>query len=671
MCFGDADNHELAEKRVELALEECEPVAARAAADLACIFRIPRLDEHLLQRAEQPRTALGSVLAHFGVDCGEPRLFDVLGKLRIPCRGGCVWSRRVGRRVDEIKAHRVHQLECALELRVRLTRKAHDCIRADSGVGHCIADGRDDTQKARGSVAAAHAAQHVVVSGLERHVKMLAHFRQPRACRDEPCAHIAWMAGHKADALDASHFVHVLQQLAECLPRCEVAPVRVDVLAEKNDFAYALCGKLLDFSADRRHRARLLEAARRRNHAIRAALIAAVDHVDPRSDCRRASRQRKVFANMRGRRRAQLRAGRERVRHELAHAICVLRAEHDVELGNASEQRFAFLLRDAACHEQLHACVAPFARGVNSEHAVQLGLGVFSDRARVEHHHLRRQLVRRGVKACAFELTGHPFRVGLVCLAAHRRDKVSLLLQLRELVGMGRRGWLREAELRDLANEAALCGFAHALHLERVHSVIDQKNVPPAGARGHFRQRLRPHTERGVDQRSIEIRTDVAHFCLSDFSFEHVVIVRTFSFVQVLRPRVANPSHRAGVAVQLAHRKCKLLECVFASCDGGYDVVCKLFSLDAHVREPHRKDVLRRKLVEARRRRLARHKRLILQNLAVHPRFAHHRDKPSRRARPRSHGFGFASNTDSGQLQTRSFASHSQSSCAERRAIVS
>ena len=132
-------------------------------------------------------------------------------------------------------------------------------------------------------------------------------------------------------------------------PRRPLAPVGVDVLAEQRHFADALVGEAGDFDEHVVEGTRDFLAARVRDDAVRAVLRAAFHDRDER---RRAvdSRRRQVVELLDlGKADVDLRpafaaAAREHVRQTVQR----LRAEDEVDVRRALDDRRAFLARDAA-----------------------------------------------------------------------------------------------------------------------------------------------------------------------------------------------------------------------------------------------------------------------------------------------------------------------------------
>ena len=175
-----------------------------------------------------------------------------------PVRGWGVGPRRVGGRVEQIKADLIDQLQGAAELGVGFAREAHDCVSADGGIGHQLADLLDDAAVAGGGVTPRHGLEQLVVAALEGHMEVLTHLRQLGAGFDQALGEIARVAGGEANPLDALHVVHVVQQIGEgvlapALGRDarQITAVGINVLAQEGDFFVAAGCQPLHLQANR------------------------------------------------------------------------------------------------------------------------------------------------------------------------------------------------------------------------------------------------------------------------------------------------------------------------------------------------------------------------------------------------------------------------------------
>src|SRR5690606_18652659 len=101
----------------------------------------------------------------------------------------------------------------------------------------------------------------------------------------------------------------------------------------------------------------------------------------------------------------------------------VVRAEHHVDPRRSLDDLAAILLRQATTHRDLQVRALLLGGRKMPQVAVQLVVGVLPDRARVQHDDVR-LLLARGLVARVLELTGQPFRVVHVHLAAERANLV-------------------------------------------------------------------------------------------------------------------------------------------------------------------------------------------------------------------------------------------------------
>src|SRR5580704_14628903 len=96
---------------------------------------------------------------------------------------------------------------------------------------------------------------------------------------DDVAGEIARVGGSEAHAADAGDLAHCREEFSEGTLPFRVA-VGVDVLAEELDFGVAAIGHTLRFGEDYGGRAAALFAARVRDDAVSAELVAALDDGD-------------------------------------------------------------------------------------------------------------------------------------------------------------------------------------------------------------------------------------------------------------------------------------------------------------------------------------------------------------------------------------------------------
>ena len=218
------------------------------------------------------------------------------------------------------------------------------------------------------------------------------------------------------------------QQLGEADTgvRAEVAPVRVDVLAEERDLPDALARRALDLRDDLARPPADLAAADGRDDAVRALRVAAHRDLNPCLET--------PFAVERQRRReAPLVAGAERAaRRRAARAEPLAevrdrpRAEGDVDERVEIEDPLPLRLRIAAADGDHALRVAILQRFRLREVRREPLVGLLADRARVEDDDVRLVLRDRLAEPDRLEHALDPLRVVRVHLAAERRHEVPL-----------------------------------------------------------------------------------------------------------------------------------------------------------------------------------------------------------------------------------------------------
>ena len=236
---------------------------------------------------------------------------------------------------------------------VALARKADDEVGRERDVRTRPPQARDPAAVVVRAVAPVHRAKDAVRAGLHRQMQERHQLRHVAVRRDQLGAEIARMRGRVANPLQAIEVRERADQAGE-IPVATIrsgAAVGVDVLPEQRDLARAGRDQPPRLGQDRRCRPRGLGAARVRDHAEGAELVAALLHGQERRDAGRCCQllgqavelalDREVGVELR------LAAARAPV-EQLGQPVIALRPDHDIDVGRALEQRRALGLRDAA-----------------------------------------------------------------------------------------------------------------------------------------------------------------------------------------------------------------------------------------------------------------------------------------------------------------------------------
>eukprot|EP00968_Pinguiococcus_pyrenoidosus_P028698 scaffold8059_cov315-Pinguiococcus_pyrenoidosus.AAC.1 len=269
---------------------------------------------------------------------------------------------------------------------------------------------------------------------------------------DDVVAHIARMRRGETHSGDASciHLIDAAQEIRETPLRHHVSAVCINVLPKQRNLAITLRSQVADLFQDRFRRPALLDAPGSRNHAVRTSLVASVDDVHPRAHRAISPRLRHVLGD-KGRLHGDDLVALHRAFDHFSEAIRILRADDGINLRKAAQQARAFLLRDAARHDDGDRLSAPLPRRIRPEDAVDLLLRMVPDGARVHHEHVSRldsfllpsrpllQLLFSGLErreAKRLQLAGHPLAIRIVHLTAHRQHLVAQR-QLRSVAVLG------------------------------------------------------------------------------------------------------------------------------------------------------------------------------------------------------------------------------------------
>ena len=203
------------------------------------------------------------------------------------------------------------------------------------------------------------------------------------------------------------------------------AAVGVHVLAEERHFLHARCGERARFREHVVEGPRHLLAARIRHDAEGAVLAAAFHDGDEGRGAIHARRRKVVeLLDLRERDVDLGMAGRAAACEELGQAMQRLRAEDDVHVRRAANDRFALLARHASAHADENAGTRALERLHAPEVGEDLLLRLLAHGARVEQDEvglggIGGLLVTLG----GGEHVGHLVRVVLVHLASERPDE--------------------------------------------------------------------------------------------------------------------------------------------------------------------------------------------------------------------------------------------------------
>ncbi len=282
---------------------------------------------------------------------------------------------RIGARIADFsdEAHRV------LEVGVRLAGEADDEIAGEREVRPRRAKPFHEAKIEVAVVPAVHRGEDSVGARLHREVQ-IGHQLWKIAMRfDQIVGHVARMARRVAQPFDALDLRQPLKQLRErprCAPFGLLAVIGVHVLPEQHDFLRAALGEELRLRDDLFDRSRSLRAARVRNDAEGAELVAALLHGEEGGDRHRpVARSRAVGLRTIGRTRRQkmhvpesgfrqvveLGIGRKlgldrplSAGEKLRQEVVALRPDHHVNRLRPLKNFRSLRLRDAAGDGDLH-----------------------------------------------------------------------------------------------------------------------------------------------------------------------------------------------------------------------------------------------------------------------------------------------------------------------------
>ena len=208
-------------------------------------------------------------------------------------------------------------------------------------------------------IAALHEREHAVGAALHRQVQVVGELRHVGERLDQAVVELERVRGGEADALDARHARHVVDERRQIEARAvsHRAAVGVDVLAEQRDLAHALGGELPHLLEHRVEAAADFLAARVGHDAEAAVLAAAFhDRDEGARALQRAAAGRWSNFSISGKLTSTTaRPVRRRSAIICGQPVQRLRAEHQVDERRALGDRLALLAGDAAAHADQHA----------------------------------------------------------------------------------------------------------------------------------------------------------------------------------------------------------------------------------------------------------------------------------------------------------------------------
>ena len=173
-----------------------------------------------------------------------------------------------------------HHVQGILKILFAFTGKAHDKVCGKGQVGPRRTQALHKVKKARAVVAAFHAGQHCVRTGLHGQVQTRAELGQFRKGGNVFRPHILGVRGNIAQTFKPRQAGHLAQQGGKaCAVAAFVLPKGVDVLPKQGDFARAVVDQCLAFVNDCRAAARLLTATGKGHNAVRAKVVATLHNV--------------------------------------------------------------------------------------------------------------------------------------------------------------------------------------------------------------------------------------------------------------------------------------------------------------------------------------------------------------------------------------------------------
>jgi len=188
----------------------------------------------------------------------------------------CAGALGIGEDVQVGEGPLCNETQCGGVVGFGLAGEPGDDVGADSSMGKAFVNEFDAAGVMFGAVPAMHGREDAVRSGLQGHVEVGRETLAGGNEIDEGERNVERLDGADAEALDGSFVEDAAKEVEECDARREIATVGAEIDAAENDFAIAGIGETLNFSDNLFGRQAAGFPAHERNHAKRAAGVAAV-----------------------------------------------------------------------------------------------------------------------------------------------------------------------------------------------------------------------------------------------------------------------------------------------------------------------------------------------------------------------------------------------------------
>ena len=341
---------------------------------------------------------------------------------------------RPGRILEGVRAGesgRGDHVEGRLEILFGLTGESDDDVGGDGCVRHRRPHPLDDPQELCTAVAAAHRLEDPVRTRLQRHVQLGTDVRGLRHRLDHVVGELCGVRRREPHTFETLDVTAGTQQRGECSPIAsqirigERHPVGIHVLAEQGDLDDPFVHQRLHLGEDVSGPAVDLLAAKSRNDAERAGVVATDrDRHPPRI-------RGLAFGGQGGRKGFQciddldlglrIVASAFEQHRQRSEVVC---SEHDVDPRGLLQDGAAILLGKTAADSDLHSGTTRLDRCQMREVAVQLVVGVLPDGAGVEDHQVGITIVGCADITGLFEETGNTLGVVDIHLTAVGADLV-------------------------------------------------------------------------------------------------------------------------------------------------------------------------------------------------------------------------------------------------------
>ena len=240
------------------------------------VFGIAAQSKDTKDAADLRGAKLGGFGFREGPQFARAAFDDATGNLMGQSSRFCAGARGIREDMQVGEGPLFDEAQCGGVVGFGLAWEPGDDVGADSGIGKALVNELDAAGVMFGAIPAMHGREDAVRSGLQRHVEMRRKALAGGDEIDESEGNIERLDGADAEALDGSFVENAAKEIEKCDARRKIAAIGAEIDAAEHDFAITGTGEALNFRDNLFGRQAARFTAHERNHAKRAAGVAAV-----------------------------------------------------------------------------------------------------------------------------------------------------------------------------------------------------------------------------------------------------------------------------------------------------------------------------------------------------------------------------------------------------------